>query len=309
MEFQISLLNVLLALSYALLGFVLCKMKKATADHLPTLSAVLVYLTSPFIVINAFYGMTYSVENLQKMGLFFLTVLLIELLFVGILLGIFKAKSKDVRMRIAILASTMGNAGFFGIPVVQALFPDSPEVLCYACMVICPMNLVAFTLGVYLMTGNKSSMTPKAAFLNPTMLGLLIALPLFVTQLLPKMPDVVMKGVGTLAGVSTPLCMIILGIRLATADLKALFTRWSVYLACFLKLIVYPLFCYGVVCLIPAFDKTFCGAMLILSAMPCASIVLNLAEIHKSDAEFAANCVLLSTLLCSLTIPLLSLLL
>ena len=58
MEFQISLLNVLLALSYALLGFVLCKMKKATADHLPTLSAVLVYLTSPFIVINAFYGMT-----------------------------------------------------------------------------------------------------------------------------------------------------------------------------------------------------------------------------------------------------------
>ena len=309
MEFKISLLNVLLALSYAALGFYLCKVKKAVADHLPTLSAVLVYLSSPFIVINAFRSITFSKEGLGQMGLFFLVVLVIQLVFMGLLMLLFRKKQGDVRYRLAVLASTMGNAGFFGIPIVQVLFPNNPVVMCYACMTICPMNLIAFTLGIYLMTGKKEAMTPKNAFTNPTMLGLLIALPLFVLEWLPKMPEVVVKGVETMAGISTPLCMIILGIRLATVDLKKLFTRPMVYFACGLKLLVCPLFCFGIVSLFPMFDATFRGAMLMLAGMPCASILLNLAEIHQSDTEFAANCVLLSTLLCCVTIPLLSLLL
>jgi predicted permease len=49
--------------------------------------------------------------------------------------------------------------------------------------------------------------------------------------------------------------------------------------------------------------------MLILGATPCASILLNLAEMHNSGQNLAANCALLSTLLSMLTIPLLSLLL
>lgn len=309
MEFKISLLNVLLALSYAALGFSLCKMKKAVADHLPTLSGVLVYLCSPFMVINAFYAIPYSTQRLMQMGCFFLVTLVTQIAFMSLLLLLFKHKSRDIRYRLAVLASAFGNAGFFGIPLVQAMFPEHPEVMCYACMTICPMNLLAFTFGVFLMTDKNEAMTPKAAFFNPTMLGLVISLPLFVTGLLPLLPNIVMKGVGTMANISTPLCMIILGIRLATVDLKALFTRPIVYLACGFKLLLCPLFCYGIVCLFPFFDATFRGAMLILSGTPCAAIVLSLAEIHHSDTEFSANCVLLSTLLCCVTIPLLSLLL
>ena len=49
--------------------------------------------------------------------------------------------------------------------------------------------------------------------------------------------------------------------------------------------------------------------MLILSAAPCASIILNLAEIHENETAFAANIILLSTLVCFLTISVLTLLL
>ena len=46
--------------------------------------------------------------------------------------------------------------------------------------------------------------------------------------------------------------------------------------------------------------------MLMLAATPCASITLNLAEMHNRGQKLAANCALLSTLLSIITIPLLS---
>jgi predicted permease len=51
------------------------------------------------------------------------------------------------------------------------------------------------------------------------------------------------------------------------------------------------------------------ASVVILSAAPCASIILSLAELHGSGAEFSANCLLVSTLLCFLTMPLFTLLL
>jgi predicted permease len=48
---------------------------------------------------------------------------------------------------------------------------------------------------------------------------------------------------------------------------------------------------------------------LILSATPCAAIVLNLAEMHHKEEELSANTVLLTTLVSFITIPLMTLLL
>jgi predicted permease len=58
---------------------------------------------------------------------------------------------------------------------------------------------------------------------------------------------------------------------------------------------------------LPFFDNTFKTSILILSAVPCASVILNLAEMHHAEEEIAANCVLVSTLLCFITIPLMTL--
>ena len=121
------------------------------------------------------------------------------------------------------------------------------------------------------------------------------------------LPDLIRGGLKTLGATSTPLCMIILGVRLATMDFKALFTTKLAWLISAGKLLVFPLFCYLLVLPFPL-DPVFKGSILILAGTPCASILLNLAEIHHNGQELAANCALLSTLLSILTIPLLSLL-
>ena len=84
--------------------------------------------------------------------------------------------------------------------------------------------------------------------------------------------------------------------------------RATVYAICFGKLVLFPLFAFFAVKFLPL-PYAFKASVLILSATPCASVVFNIAEMHNCDAELSANCVLLSTLMCFLTIPPLVLLL
>jgi predicted permease len=120
-------------------------------------------------------------------------------------------------------------------------------------------------------------------------------------------PEAITGGIGLMSSMSTPLCMMILGVRLATVSLKRLFVRPFVYLACLGKLVVFPLFCFAAVYFLPL-NTAFKMSVVILSGTPCASVIFNLSEMHKAEPELGANCVLLSTLLCFTTLPLLTLL-
>jgi len=307
MGFDVALTNVIITLLYILPGYFLSKVKKASADHLSTMSGVLIYICAPCLVIDAFLALDFSPDNLINMGIFFVTSFVLQCLFMLIVFIIFRKKYDDAKYRIFTIASVMGNVGFFGLPVIKALLPNNPEVMCYSTMYTISMNLLVFTMGVYCLTGNKKYMTLKSAIFNPTMFGMVVGMPLYLFGLRQFIPEVLLGGINLVGRMSTPLCMIILGIRLSTVPLKKLFTRPFVYLVCLSKLLLFPLFCYGLTFFLP-FDYALKASILILSGVPCASVILNLAEIHKSETELSANCVLVTTLLCFLTIPLLTLL-
>lgn len=307
MSFQIALSNVLISLFFAALGFILQKWKKDSQAHLPTLSAVLVYICSPFLIISSFISLPYSVENLTSMLLFFATSFVLQAAFMLILFLFLHKKYGDAKYRIITIGSVLGNVGFFGLPVVKSLFPDEPIVACYSAMYVISMNLLVFTVGVFCLTGEKKYISLRSAILNPSMLGFAIGLPLFIFSAGQYIPEAITSNAELLGRMSTPLCMIILGIRLGSVKFSALFCRPSIYAITLGKLLVYPLFAYLAVYFLP-FTAPFKACILILSAAPCASIILNLAEIHEKETELAANYVLITTLLCVVTIPLLALL-
>ena len=85
MSFQIALTQVLLTLFYILPGYVISKMKKASAGHLPTLSAVLVYVCGPCLHISAFISMDFSWEGLKDMGLVFVLTFVLQAAFMAVL--------------------------------------------------------------------------------------------------------------------------------------------------------------------------------------------------------------------------------
>ena len=308
MEFEVAFSNVLLTLMYIIPGYLVCRAKRATADHLPTLSAILIYVCTPCMLISSLTSLTFSMEGLCNLGLFFLVSLLLQVAFMLILYGIFRRRMGENRYRILTVASVMGNVGFFGLPLVKALLPNNPEVMTYAAAHIVSMNVLLFTVGVFCLTGQKKYMSLRAAILNPTVISFFIGLPLYLFGVGEHLPAVVKNGMGLLGNMTTPLCMLILGIRLATIPWRRLFSRPFVYGILGTKLILYPLFAIGIVSLLPV-PYSFKASILILSATPCASVIQSLAEMYRSETELSANCVMLSTLLCFLTLPVMALIL
>lgn len=308
MGFTIALSNVLITLFYIFPGVIITKMKKATVEHLPTLSAVLIFIGTPFMEVASFMSLTYSKQGFQNMGIFFILTFCIQLLFILLFVALFHKRFRDDKYRMMTIASVVGNVGFFGLPIVKALFPDNPEVAAYSAIFAVSMNILIFTIGIYCLTGDKKFISLKSAFLNPNVFGLVLALPIYLFGLKAVMPSVLVRAIQIIGDMATPLCMFILGIRLASTPLKRIFATPIVYVIASIKLIVFPLFSYALVYFLPV-DPTIKAAVLVLSSTPCAAVLLSLAEIHKSNAETAANCILITTLFCFLTIPTLTLIL
>ena len=306
MSFQIALGQVVLTLLYIMPGYLVSKAKKASAQHLPTLSAVLIYVCGPCLHISAFISIDFSWETLRGMALFFAVTLVLQSAFMALLYFLFRGKQEDARYRILNIGSTLGNVGFFGLPVIRALLPGHPEAACYSAIYCVTMNILVFTMGVFCLTKDKKYMSVKSALVNPTMIGFYIAMPLFALSARRVLPEMLLNSLQLLGNMSTPFCMIILGIRLAQTPVKKLFSQPFVYAISLAKLVAFPLFCFAAVSLLPL-PMPMKASIVILSAAPCASIILSLAELHGSGAEFSANCLLVSTLLCFLTIPLMTL--
>jgi len=307
MEFKTTLINVLMMIFYLLIGYVLAKCDKACDKHARTISSLLLYVCGPAMVISAFLSLEYNQNDLKQMGLFFIVTLILQIIVILILFLILRIKYSDAKYRILTFGAVCGNVGFFGLPLVRAIFPNDPIVSCYSSVYVMSMNLIAFTLGVFLITQDNKFVSLKAAILNPTTLAILVALPLYIFKV--QFPATITDTINLLGKMSTPLCMIVLGLRMSAMNILSIFKNKFTYLACLLKLIIFPLFCYLCVYFIPGLDNTFKACILILSAAPSGAIILSLAELHQTEQDLCASVVLLCTLLCVITIPVLSLIL
>ena len=311
-NFVVTILTVFIMLLYLLPGYILMKFKKVDAKHLKSLSTILVYVFSPCMIIDSFLQVKRSTEMIKNMLLFALASILVQFIFILILCCAFYKKFGDSKYIMLTIVSVCGNVGFFGLPLIKAILPNYPVALAYSSIYVFTMNLIVFTIGSFCITKDKKYISLKNAFINPTTISLIIAITLYACNFTFKNDILILEKTGEaislLGRMTTPTCMIILGIRLACIKIKDLFNKPFVYLNIIFKLIVFPLFAYLLVYFLPL-DYPFKASILILSAAPCASVILNLAEMYGINQEIAADTVLLTTLMSIITIPLLLLVL
>lgn len=299
--------TVLIMLGYMMIGFVLSKSKKVTVSHAKSLSAILLFVLGPSMIINSFLGLTYSKENLIRIGVFFLISLLVQIIFFGILYMVLHRRYTDSRYRIMSIGGVLGNVGFLGMPVIASVFPNNPIVLVYSSINVMSMNLIVFTIGTYMITNDKKYISVRGAVLNPTTLSILVALPIFVSGI--HFPGEIENAIALLAKMVTPVCMLILGMRLSEVKLKAIFSRPFVYATCLLKLVVFPVVVLLLVKWLPGIDSVCKTTVVVLAMMPAGAVIESLAELYECEQEFSANVVLLTTILSVITIPVMTYLL
>lgn len=293
--------TVAIMLVYMLIGFILCKCGKAVTSHAKSLSAILIYILGPAMIINSFLGLEYSHDNLIKIGIYFIVSLVVQVLFFSIIYIVLHRKYTDSRYRILSIGAVLGNVGFLGMPIIASVFPGEPIAMVYSSINVMSMNLIVFTIGTYMITNDKKYISVKNAILNPTTIAIIISLPIFVWSI--KFPGAITDGVALLGKMVTPVCMLILGMRLSEASIRAIFSRPFVYATCLLKLIIFPIFAFLVVKWMPGISDICKVTVVVLAMTPAGAIIQSLSELYECEQEFAANVVLLTTIISVATIP------
>lgn len=304
--FIISLTQVGVMLLYIIPGFLLMKTKKVKESCLSDLSIILMFVCQPCLTVYTFQKATFSTQVLMNLGILFLLVLALMLIMLVIFYFLFRKKYDDVRYRIGNLAVCFGNFTFMGVPLLEALFPDSPEMTVYSIMFFAVMSILGWTVGSVMITGDKKACKPLTALTNPAILSLFIALPLFFANI--EIPEILMNAISLVGKMSTPICMLVLGMRLATVSLKSLLLTPMQYLIIAVKQFGMPILGFLVVWFLPL-DINLKMTFVILCSCPVAAVVLNFAELLGGGQKTAANLVLLSTLTSVLTMPLIMLIL
>lgn len=315
MDFMTSFVSVALLVAMAVPGFVLRKTKLLGESATGALVAVLLYVAQPLLIISSFFKKAYEPQLLAGMGWVLLFTVVSLFAVYGIAQLVYcKRRNETGRLtpsaRACVVAATISNCSFMGIPVLQAMFPGDPVPVMYSAVFNVPFQIFCWTVVVYAITGEKKHISLKRALLNPPTVALVVALPIFFIGC--TVPAQIMTAVDFLGNMTTPLSMIVMGVRLAEIRPKELFTSVEAYVSCGLRLVVSPLLTLGLMLLIDLLvpiGSLVIASMYVMTAMPAAASTLMFCEKYDGDSKTAVKCMLLSNVLCIVTIPVLLLLL
>lgn len=300
MSFSITLVAVAVMLLYAVPGFLLIKTKAVAPQAIPAFAKLLMLVCQPCLTVYSFTKVNYTPKLFREMILFFFFTLILQSLLLVAAFLILRKKRESVRYRVCMVGTCFGNVAFMGVPLVEALLPDYPEAVSFCSIFLLTMSILGWTVASAIITNDKKYMSLKKVVLNPAVLALVVALPLFFTH--TQLPDQLANVVNLLGKMTTPLCMLVMGMRLATVKLKGLVADGLQYITIFFKQMIMPLIALAIVSLFPV-DENFKITLFVLCACPVASVVLNFAEMLGEGQETAANIVLLGTILSVITIP------
>lgn len=314
MYFTVTLYAVLIMFIVGAIGFALKKTNLISEHASKDLSKILVYVCQPALIWYSFDKCRFTSSSLMNVGITFISVAVIMCLVMFVFYCIFKKKYENDDYRIYTVCSAMSNYAFFGIPILTAVFPDKiSDLMVLSATAAVVLNLIGWSLACFIITGEKKYVRPKKILINPSLLILIVVLPLFFcnvhlsgseNEFLSLSGDMI-ELVGRTA---TIVFMLVLGMRLASSDLKEIFCNYRLYLICFFKQVVLPLIVFAIFYFIPV-DVELKQTLFVLFCCPIASVALNYAEMVGRGQNTAANTVLLSVASSVVTIPVMTLLL
>ena len=306
--FLIMLRNVLLFVALALPGYLLVKCKLMKQEQSGALSKLLMYVGMPFLILSGtINNLTFNKETLLSVGL-------VALVGVGYTLATFlvsrplTAMEREEKGRgMMRFCAVFSNNGFLGIPLAIAVFGQSSHVFTVLIVLNIITNVLMYTLGAYLVSGDKKSISLKKAFFNPVLIAFLIGVVLNLLKVKEYIPEVV-TYVGHFSNIVTPVSMTILGMKMGAVKLSALFSSWKTYYTSALKLIAFPAVIVAVMLALRALFTEIVSAEMVLGffvafAMPTAGLASTFADSFGGDTDNAVAFTLGTTLLSILTIP------
>jgi len=282
-------------------GWVAYRARWLGTEALRGLTNLLLFLVAPSVTIQAFQR-PFDAGRLRTIGIVFV----IDLVAFAITIAVARALMNrrlvpDPAMRVALQFGTVySNAGFIGIPLTQALLGS--DGVFYAVTYLAAYTVYVWTHGISLFGHEhvRPSMKLRHVLLNPGIISILIALPLYIFSV--HIPSLGSDVVGYLAAMNTPLSMIVVGVNLAAFSLRSIFSDKYVWLGTLARNIIVPALFIVLLGFLPI-DPVARMAILISVSTPVGAFLVIFSVRHDQDTQFATRLLCLSTLLCVITLP------
>ena len=296
MELQ-GLLNLQLMM-FALMGvgFFLRKREIITKAGRDVLTDLIIDIILPCNIIAAFQ-ISLSREILIS-GIQVLAVsLVLQIFCTGISSICYRKVPKEKRM-ILQYGTVCSNAGFLGNPIAEGIFGSMG--LLYASIYLIPQRTFMWSAGLTYFTRcpSKKELARKV-LTHPCIIAVAFGMVLLITG--TTLPGFLGSTVNSIAGANTAVSMMLIGSFLVGVNVKSMFQKTFYYYS-FVRLFLIP-FLVFVPCRLLGLDSMVTGVSTILAAMPAASSTAILAAKYECDEVFASKCVVFTTVLSMVTIP------
>ena len=282
-----------------ILGFVLFKCHIFDEYTNKKISALIVNVASPMLIISSIAG----VEGSNK-SIVFLMIGAGILMYIGfIILGkiinrIFPFPKKDWPVYECMVV--FANTGFMGYPVLLDVFGQ--ESVFYASLIHMAFNFFVYTYAIMCLTkGDDSEFKLNfKQLLTPGIILIFVGIFIYLFDI--QLPSVLMDTINSVGSLTAPLSMMMIGSSLAVYPIKDSFTDWRSYVFAFVRLMIVP-FVTMIMCRLLHIDAYYANITIITNAMPVGSMVLMLATQYNANVKIVTRNIVVSTLLSVITIP------
>lgn len=279
-----------------LIGLIARKTGTITDAGKKSITNLIINIILPCNIIYSFM-IEFSYSIFISCGVVLLISILIQVMCTAISRFCYN-KVGDGKKEVLQYATVCSNAGFMGNPIAESVFGSIG--LLYASIYLIPLRIVMWSAGVsyFTHTTDKKSLIKKVAT-HPCIVAVYIGLFLMITQIQP--PGFVTRTISTIGSCTTAISMFIIGSILAEVNVKTMISKITLIYSG-LRLILIPMIVYAG-CMLFNVNSLLMGVSVVLAGMPAGTTTAILASKYGGDEKFATKCVVLSTVLSLITIP------
>ncbi len=197
-------------------------------------------------------------------------------------------------------ACIFSNAGYMGFPLIQALFGE--EGMIYASAFLSVFNILVWTFGVVIAGGKVAPReVVKKDLTTPAIIAVAFGLVMYFARI--PVPEMIKAPITLFGDMNTPLAMFITGMIMASANLVDFIKNKTIWWILLVRLLLIPIVMLALIAIIDL-DGMPASVCLILEAAPTAAISAGFAVEYRYNAELIAGCVVVSTIMSIITLPL-----
>lgn len=291
------------------LGVVIYKAGIVSVQGSKEISALVIQICCPLMIIyNALEDE--SVFTLTELAaiLAVCAVVYLVLLVTGELLPRLLRAPKE-KYPFYTMLSLFGNVGFIGLPVGLSILGSGSML--YIVIFNMMYSVFFYTYGLVTMSravGQKIPFRLKS-LVNAGTVSCVIALGIYLFRAVHPFaaPALVTDALGYVSCTTTFLAMLVLGVNLATAPLKAVLGNLRMYVFVLLRFLALPCLLAVVLGRLLPGEPMLVSSMALMAAMPAGNMSVMLASNYNAETDTLTSGIVLSTLLCTVMIPVVSL--